>query len=69
MNVVHEPENKRFVINFPEKNEMAKIEYHPLKKLNHYEFWHTETPESMRGQGIAGKVAKGAFDYALEHEW
>ena len=30
--------------------------------------WHTEVPEALRGRGIAGVLAKNAFDYALEHK-
>jgi len=29
--------------------------------------WHTEVPEALRGRGIAGTLAKTAFEYARDH--
>jgi predicted GNAT family acetyltransferase len=29
---------------------------------------HTEVPEELRGQGIAGELAKSALDWAREHK-
>lgn len=32
-------------------------------------FDHTEVPESLRGQGIAAKLARAALDHARENQW
>ncbi|MFT4114611.1 GNAT family N-acetyltransferase [Silvibacterium sp.] len=29
--------------------------------------WHTEVPEALRGRGIAGILARSAFDHAREN--
>jgi predicted GNAT family acetyltransferase len=29
--------------------------------------WHTEVPEALRGRGLAGALAKTAFEYARDH--
>jgi uncharacterized protein len=29
--------------------------------------WHTEVPESLRGQGVANMLAKTALDYARDN--
>lgn len=31
-------------------------------------FTHTEVPEAFEGQGVAGKLAKAAIEYAKAHE-
>jgi predicted GNAT family acetyltransferase len=34
-----------------------------------YHFDHTEVPPELRGQGIAGQLARAAFDHARKHGW
>jgi predicted GNAT family acetyltransferase len=34
-----------------------------------YLFNHTEVPPQLRGQGVAGKLAKAALDHARKQGW
>ena len=45
----------------------AVLEY-TMKDGLHY-FDHTEVPPELRGQGVAGQLAKAAFDHAVENGW
>jgi predicted GNAT family acetyltransferase len=56
---------KTFVLNLPNKDE-AIVEYEDID-ANTWDFAHTFVPESARGGGVASKVVKGAFEYAVEN--
>lgn len=59
--VKHNPEETRFEVQLDDK--MAVIEYDIAG--NNMVFLHTEVPPEFEGQGIAGKMAKFALDYAV----
>jgi predicted GNAT family acetyltransferase len=63
---------------------MSTITHHPDQKCfstpegailsysledDRYLFDHTEVPASLRGQGVAGQLAKAALEHAKEHDW
>ncbi|HKF49114.1 MAG TPA: GNAT family N-acetyltransferase [Terracidiphilus sp.] len=59
------------------KNTMSRFEIEEGGETAYLEFeldgagwmtlWHTEVPEALRGRGLAGELAKAAFDYAREN--
>ncbi len=63
MEIEHRPDFKRFVIQINE--DIAELRYH--KKKNVMYFTHTHVPKELRGQGIAGKLAKHGLEYAREN--
>jgi predicted GNAT family acetyltransferase len=64
--VVHLDKEQKFAICF-ENGEQAVLEYRVVGE-GLLDFYHTETPASKRGQGIAGILTKGAMDYVKEHK-
>ncbi|KAL6067467.1 N-acetyltransferase domain-containing protein [Balamuthia mandrillaris] len=64
--VVHLPRERKFAINFSD-GEQAVLEYSEDKD-GVLDYYHTFTPPSKRGQGIAAKLATAAFDYAKEND-
>lgn len=60
IDVVHNVEKKRFEMQLGEQ--LAKVQY--ILGSSEIIFTHTEVPEAFEGQGIAGKIAKVALDYA-----
>ena len=63
MEIEHRPDFKRFVIQINE--DIAELRYH--KKKNVMCFTHTHVPKELRGQGVAGKLAKHGLEYAREN--
>eukprot|EP01117_Protostelium_nocturnum_P017105 TRINITY_DN6904_c0_g1_i1.p1 TRINITY_DN6904_c0_g1~~TRINITY_DN6904_c0_g1_i1.p1 ORF type:complete len:102 (-),score=20.77 TRINITY_DN6904_c0_g1_i1:102-407(-) len=64
-NVIHEESKQRFVLKLPNQEE-ALLEYKITiekgkKVMNMY---HTFSPPSQRGKGIAAVVTKAAFEWA-----
>ena len=62
MDVVHNVEKKQFEMQLGEQ--LAKVQY--ILGSSEIIFTHTEVPEAFEGQGIAGKIAKVALDYAKD---
>ena len=62
--VINNIRENRFELSLGDKK--AIIEYTLLKEENRIIFNHTEVPPEFSGQGIAGRLAKKAFDYARE---
>ncbi len=62
MEVEHRPDAKRFVIQIDENT--AELRY--TRKANVMKFTHTYVPDELRGQGIAGKLAKHGLEHARE---
>ncbi len=62
MDVVHNLEKKQFEMQLGEQ--LAKVQY--ILGSSEIIFTHTEVPEAFEGQGIAGKIAKVALDYAKD---
>ncbi len=60
LNVVHNTAQKQFEIDID--GEVAMVKYY--LGTNEILFTHTEVPEAFEGQGVAGKIAKVALDYA-----
>ena len=58
--VEHRLDLKRFQIEID--GQMAMVKYYPGNK--EIIFTHTEVPEAFEGQGVAGKIAKTALEYA-----
>ena len=64
--IEHDPNNLTFELSLPGCNEKGYISYQLMNEST-LDLQHTFVPESMRGQGIAKKLAKYAFDYVSEH--
>jgi predicted GNAT family acetyltransferase len=62
LEVVNNTEAKRFEIQLGD--DIARIEYQITGHT--ITFTHTEVPPAFEGQGIAGKIAKVALEYAKE---
>lgn len=58
--IIHSAEHSRFEITLDEAT--AVLEYHLTETL--MTIHHTFVPIKLRGQNIAGQLAKAAFDYA-----
>jgi len=63
MEIEHRPDFKRFVIQVDEN--IAELRYQ--KKKHVMKFIHTYVPDELRGQGLAGKLAKHGLEYAREN--
>lgn len=62
MSVIHNTERLRFEINI--EAAQAVLDYQLSDGL--MVITHTFVPEELRGQSIAGQLAKAAFDFARE---
>ena len=60
--IVHDPVRQCFA------NEEGAFLSYAIEDGKHV-FDHTEVPPSLRGQGVAGMLAKTAFEHAREHGW
>jgi uncharacterized protein len=47
-------------------DQVALIQY--SRAADRIVFLHTEVPSALEGQGIGGKLARAALDYARDHE-
>lgn len=68
MAIVHESENNRFSLALEGLEEPAVLRYY-LKEVDGvtvYDMYSTFVPDSMRGQGIAGKLVSFACAFARE---
>jgi len=65
MNVRHEPENSRFVVEVGD--DLALLEYSSFDDET-LEYSHTFVPPALRGQGIASHLTEHALQYALDNE-
>jgi uncharacterized protein len=63
MDVQHDPNRKRFFLEVP--GGTAELVYRPIDDHT-VDLVHTEVPEAAAGQGIAGKLAKSAFEWARQ---
>jgi predicted GNAT family acetyltransferase len=63
LEVTDNPEAGRFEVRVG--NDVAFVTY--AKRGSTIAYLHTEVPMSLEGQGIAGKLAKYALDYAREN--
>lgn len=63
MNVVHKPDEWRFVLEVDGGE--AELLYAPVGDTI-LDFNHTYVPPSMRGGGAGGKVVRAALDFARE---
>ena len=61
--VEHEQSQSRFVYKASESQEAAFLKYEKQEDGT-LDLRHTYTPPSLRGQGIAERLTKAAFDYA-----
>lgn len=62
--LIHIPSTNRFEIVFGE--DTAYVEYTLHDGCLDIE--HTFVPQPLEGQGIAGRLVKGAYDYALANQ-
>jgi uncharacterized protein len=60
MELVNNPANKRF--EFKIEDTVAALYYTVFDNKLYLE--HTEVPEALQGQGLAGKLMEGALEYA-----
>lgn len=63
--IIHEPNNSRFVVKGNEQE--AVIEYQ--LNGNQIDFTRTFVPESLRGEGLAGKLVRNALLWAKENQF
>ena len=64
MEMVHNQDTHRFEIS--QDGACAFVEY--VLSDNALNIVHTLVPEAFRGQGLAGKLVKAAYDYAKEQK-
>jgi len=62
LEVKNNPEAKRFEVQLDDQ--VAVIEY--MRAGNNMVFTHSEVPRDFEGQGIFSRMAKVAWDYAVE---
>lgn len=69
MAVVHEQDQNRFVLSLEGVDEPAVLRYNVMEVdgVTVYDMYSTRVPESMRGQGIAGKLVKSALTTVREN--
>eukprot|EP00002_Diphylleia_rotans_P023332 TRINITY_DN4590_c0_g1_i1.p1 TRINITY_DN4590_c0_g1~~TRINITY_DN4590_c0_g1_i1.p1 ORF type:complete len:104 (+),score=21.00 TRINITY_DN4590_c0_g1_i1:441-752(+) len=65
--VLHDCLRRRFYLPL-DGGKAALIDYQQISD-NVYDFYHTETPSSHRGQGLAAIVAKEAMEHAMKNGW
>ncbi len=61
LNIVHEPEQSRFVTCIDSQQALLRYELTARKGIN---FIHTYVPEPLRGQGIAEKLVRTGLAWA-----
>ena len=61
--MINDEERMRFEIALGEEFAFIEYRWHDGNIV----LMHTEVPESMRGKGIAQKLAKEAFEYIRDH--
>jgi uncharacterized protein len=64
MDVVHKPEEWRFVLEVGGRE--AELTYFTVDD-NTLDYNHTFVPPDLRGSGAGGKVVRAALDYARKH--
>lgn len=64
MNLIHEPENRKFILPFGTQE--AFVLYHI--KDGYMSLTHSEVPESLQGQGIGKQLVELVFQYIKENE-
>lgn len=64
LEVKHNEGKNRFEIQLGDQVAMVKY----ILASGEIIFTHTEVPEAFEGQGVAGKLAKAAIEYAKAHE-
>jgi predicted GNAT family acetyltransferase len=52
---------------FEENGEIAYLEFE-IDNDGWITLWHTEVPSALRGRGIAGMLARTAFEYARDNK-
>lgn len=63
MNVIHEPDQNRFVMHLPGGD--AVLMYNNLED-NVFDFWETFVPPSERGKGISSQIIGAAMQIARD---
>jgi uncharacterized protein len=63
MDITNNPTEKRFELKVGEN--IAALYYSRFEDKLYLN--HTEVPEALQGQGIAGKLVEGALEYAKSH--
>jgi uncharacterized protein len=63
MTVQNNPTEKRFELKLGE--DIAALYYSMFEDKLYLN--HTEVPEALKGQGLAGKLVEGALEYAKSH--
>ena len=64
MDIQHDPSRRRFSLDVT--GGTAELAYRRLDERT-VDLVHTEVPEAAAGHGIAGKLAKAAFDWARQN--
>jgi uncharacterized protein len=62
MEVIHDKDNSRFILNI--KNEIAKVDY--VLKHDKMFLTHTEVPQNLSGQGIGKILVEKTFEKLTE---
>lgn len=66
--IIHEPQNNRFILRLDGHEQAAFITYTPIDGGGVYDVDHTFTPPAMRGKGVAGKLVRKVISFARENE-
>ncbi|MBX9735225.1 MAG: N-acetyltransferase [Chitinophagaceae bacterium] len=61
--IEHLADKKRF--EWKADGAISFIEYY--QKGDCYILWHSQVPQSLRGQGIGKQLVEATFDYLLQH--
>jgi len=67
-NVIHDEKQNRFYIKLSENPDKVAELLYSKTSANSFDFFHTEVPEEYRGRGLAGILARTAFDYVVEEQ-
>jgi uncharacterized protein len=65
MNVEHDPQRHRFFVEVPGGTAELTFEVVDPHTLD---LQHTRVPEAAAGQGVGGKLAEAAFEWARAHD-
>jgi len=67
-NVIHDEKENRFYIKLSENPDKVAELLYSKTSSNSFDFFHTEVPAEYRGRGLAGVLAREAFDYIVQEQ-
>jgi len=63
--VIHDEKQCKFFMKISKKPDSEGVLLYEKIGSNHYDFYHTEVPKEYRGRGLAGKLAREAFNHII----